>query len=449
MTPNHALALLVLGILLVLALAPVSTSHARVAGSSELRPVLSVGAPATVQETSVAEQTQSAEQKFWENVSMAAFGQGRPASFPISLGVPFSYITATQATLYATMSSALTPRIDVTQGATTLANATWAYANQVPAQEGSTNVVEAPVAAYTSTGVNPSAALYYLYANFSTAISFTYNQNISWIQSQTGTWTTNYSFNSPLAATLNSTVVYIPFPNTNVTANASSVVLNFTGTGLRDFQVVVGGIYAILPGIAADKSEWITAYFTGKPTTYGATPVLYFYSYTGDAAGGYTTNTTWFNPSSSPYNGQFLIIGRGLPYPISPTSVKVTYIGKVLKPGFVLVQGDQITLLPGALTVLPQQVVNIFITFQFSGAPPSASASLTSPLISGAGFSFTTGELLIVAGVLVGVWGFVGAVTLKGEKRKTRIYDTLALIVVIMAIALILAVLGAVAPGAT
>lgn len=396
-----------------------------------------VGHPPTLNESSMAttgadssndysvsaqyQSTQSVEQHFWQNVSGGAYGKSTAAKFSTALTVPFSSVVSVVALVTLdTPSGILAGRANVTQGSATLYNYTVPYQSQIQGVvEGSTDLIEHTVNLTTPPlGKAPVVGEYTIYVNLTLQINYVYFSTPAWVFEPNGTYQLNISVTAPSTGTLNfsslagGALVTIPFPGP---VNTSTLKVRVNGEKLSSYQWTTGYVYVVPPNIAASHTDSILVTVLASPVNTGQIPVLAFSKYY-SAGGGYEgTSVSWYNNRTSPYDGNYLIVGS-LPYPINPTTLSVSYAGKNLSTNSFVVQGDTITIYPGAVVTNPGFAVAFSLHFQFLNAPPSITLLIGTPIFGG----LTWGDALITLGGAIVLYMVV--LTTKWGKRqyKTR-----------------------------
>ena len=365
--------------------------------------------------------TQYAVEKFWQNTSGAAYGQSTEAKFSTALTASFSNVVSVDAVLTLGIPSGiLAGRANVTQGTSYLYNYTVPYQAKIyGVVEGNTDLVEHTVALTTPPIGNPPAVgVYTIYVNLTLQIDYVEFATPAWVFEPNGTYELSVSLTAPSTGTLNfsslagGAYVSIPFPGP---VNTSTLKVLVNNAKVASYQWTTGYVYLVPPDIAASHTDTIKVSVLASPVSSGQIPVLRFSAYYA-AGGGYEgASASWYNNRTNPYDGNYLIVGD-LPYPINPTTVSITYAGKNLSTNFFAVQGDSITIYPGAVVTNPGFAVAFGIHFAFLNAPPTITILLGTSIFGG----LTWGDaLLVLEGLIV---GYAAVLLTKWGKRqyKTR-----------------------------
>jgi hypothetical protein len=210
--------------------------------------------------------------------------------------------------------------------------------------------------------------------------------------------------------TLNSTTVFVPFP-AGVPISGASVGVTLAGSNVTSVQVVAGGVYVVLPSLAASATLNVTATVSASTSGWVSTKLGPVYLYSA-ATNQYRANATWFNRGSLPYGGG-VVVTTNLSYPINPVGLNVSANGKWLKNGTFFLQGPLVEVLPGVVNVSGGGPLILQLTFYLAGAPPNLLACLTCAVYG----TVTLGELLEVGMLIFVVTAFAGAIRAGREVR--------------------------------
>jgi hypothetical protein len=368
-----AVALAVVGLLLLVpSVAPGDTraSVEQQGLSAHVMPFnTSVPAPSAVQTSTAGKVTYTTQ--VWNATATSSIYAGHPMAWT---NVTFNPGTITAAfTASLTISSSVSgyiPRLLVTQGSTTLANTTSNLFLTFPLV-GSTVVTMRIVSLQNLTGSAPNIGLY--------AVSLALRQSIQFDIVKTGSWTynnTTYRLNWYVNASsgywLNSTAISIPFLSGAV-INVSSLSVSVNNTpGV--YQLTPSAVYILLGPVAPAASDTIRVSFRPVPTILGKPPNIYLTQFT-NHLGTYTGQTFYTNYLTPAYDGVF-VIHVNFTGPVANLSVSAN--GYVFPGSQVSINGDNATLLPGALTAYLSQQFLFMVTFKAATAYASfPSNSLT------------------------------------------------------------------------
>lgn len=402
---------LTLGLVLVLLVLVVPPS----VSAASVVPMVATGSPVTLQEYGTLERQQAFVQQFWQNGSGVYATGSTVFSVPYDAGglpvawtqlpyLNFSYHFIGDAGYY--------PVVQIVQQSTCPVgtycwNMTGADFSISPSV--STTPVNSTIpAAFTAAGLTPSSPVKYEVAvNATTSLGIALLTPGSWEASGIAQ-TLNTTVVVPTNYTLNATRIFVPYAS-NVTLNATSLNVTLNGKSVvASTQVVAGGIYVNLPGLAANASLSIRGTVQTVNTNRWVSVGLGTAASTG-VAGQYSASAYWTNGGVSPYTSGF-IITTNLTYAINPLSLNISMNGKYIPPARFFLAGTTIEILPGSVVVAANGVAGFLVRFTFSSPVPTVVGKLSTPIIGTA----TAGEILLVLiGVTVAVviyGGLIGPV---------------------------------------
>jgi hypothetical protein len=361
--------------------------------------------------------TYSATQVFFQNTT-SEFGTGSTKlHIPFDAGgLAITNSTLAQLSLIYSFPGGIYPMVNITQGAAcqigiTCWNVTVPYEFTVYPTVSTTNVQTTIPAAFTIGGATPPVAAYTVPVTALTQLQFSILSTATWAITAGTTESTSYVVTVPAGYTLNLTQVFIPWP-TNVAVNSSSLSLTLGGTAITSVQVVAGGFYVIIPGIATTKTLSATVTINGAQAG-GWTRIQVGKAYLDGKGQQYQANASWVNPNTIPYGGGFLLT-TNFSYPVNPVNLTILENGKVLKSTNYFLAGTIIEILPSTLLIPGGGVLVLQITLYFIGAPPVYTASLTTPLFG----AVTVGDVLVTGLLLLSIYIVLSAATTR--KRSMR-----------------------------
>jgi hypothetical protein len=373
----------------------VPTAHA----SSGITPAaIPVKANANIQQTSTANVYQTTTQTFWHN-STPVYGNTSAYFSFAALGAV--NVTATQFFLTLWNSNYYLPYITASQGTSTfLTNSSVFFADfqLTPINVSQQTLrLQIPWLENPATGGAVPLGTYHILSNLTSSLNYLKSRAFNWTTNGTGVFSATYALSAPAQMTVNASTIYVPFPG-NVSVNYSSVKVQIGNVTYRNSQVVPGGAYIYVPGLAPNQTTNYTVVFTAAPYLQQNSLLLqinYYFLLSGTT---YQMNITWLNVGLVPFNGQ-VVIGTNLPDNVAPTSLNISYANHYVKSSFILVQGTTITLLPGAVTIQPGVLVLFVIHFSFVGAIPSLAFAAGQVLFTAGGTQVTLGDTLILAAI--------------------------------------------------
>lgn len=371
-----------------------------------------IQASANVVFSTLATTTVPAQANFWENESGAVYGASTPAAFVAALpgSTAVSSVLSSSFYLTAFVQTGLTPRLQVNQGSTPLANATVPYSISLFPAYSQTQVSIKVPSVYTSTGVHPTPGHFAVFYNGTTTVQFITNTTATWGGGGL-TWKLIYHEVAPAGWSYSQTSLLIPFPSTLV--NYSSVAVKIGSATLSTYIVETSGVYAMVPNLAVGGSQWINVTFASAALSTGPGPVVTAPHYTafGVNTNLWQFNSTWTNPYTVPYAGP-LTLTSTIPYSIAPSTVVVTVNNSsALSQGSYSVSGKHVTISPGVLDLGPGSSAHVNVVFGFASGPSSGTARGTMVVWTAGAYAITLNYALfalifaLTAGTTIG-WIF-------------------------------------------
>jgi hypothetical protein len=410
MRANLIVLLLVLGLLVFTlpGLTNLATgNNTRVAETNpSVTPALTVG----VTQASTGQSHSFRTQTFVRTSSASVYaGSATPATYTFNVA-PYSTIYAASMAFIVSVPQGQYARVTISQGSSTLINTTASSFTVYPSVS-ATVVTENIVLVTYVNGTIPGAGNYPVYTNTSASVQFAYFSSAAWNYSI-------YNYHENLATDvntsfgwwLNATTLSIPFP-TGVPANYSTLNVTANGTAVV-YQVSPTALYVLLANQAPTVDLVIRSSFSPAPSPAPPNPVIVFPVVPACTSAGVCTEGALFTGQQIAYNGIFILVLNATG-PVNTSSVQVTVNGIVFASRTFVVVGNNVTILPGHITLYKAQTYSFSVRFTYaSPSTPTFGGSLV--LISYGGYSLTLGDTLlggailfliyIVANVIVGTY---------------------------------------------
>lgn len=371
-----------------------------------------VSTPNTIQLTTTASRSQFTQTTFWQNGTGTYTTGNVPVTVVSNLsGATVNTVYSSTLAIYTSMLNGMSPILNVTQGTgNTLVNATYVNSTvplplTVSPKVSSTVVKIRAVAAFTRTGLRPANGSYPIFTNITQKVGYL-KTNVPVWQLQNGTRENlSYGVTPPSGYILNQTSIFIPFPQ-GASANASSFNIT-TKVGaiqknLTTYQLVNGGVYALLPGTSAATTVSVAFFALGVTTGPAVSiPLGNVYGVGGGKSG---ANASWINTRTLPYSGTIFITFNSSKFPIVPGTLNLTANRQWIRNNTYVLSGNAILVLPNSVTVGVGRVVVFQASFVLQGVVPSTSLCVTCPGTGGISIL----DLVVVAELILLGYLFVG-----------------------------------------